>query len=98
MSLEDPQKIEEARIPMKQRNDFQRYLTNLMFGDRFTPTPSGEWKPGEIEIFQMYAAKISKILDNPAHKKIRGLIMQEDYAEAASLVKEIREDDERMAA
>jgi len=73
-------------IPLKERNFFQAKLMSEMFGEDFKNKTSKERGDVELEWADLYAKKVSDIIDHTEYQDIRELIMSGKYAEAIVLI------------
>lgn len=73
------------RLDLKHRADLQIELMKQMIGDN----PSYE---DELAWANEYSQKISDLIDHHEHDEIRGLALNEDYAQAAQLLIELLEE------
>ena len=67
------------RLPIDKRNPFQVTLMKMMLGEDKTPESKIEWA-------DKYGKIVSDIIDDSSNGKIRSLIMEEKYKEAAVIV------------
>jgi hypothetical protein len=67
------------KLPLRERNEFQRALMENMIGEKPSVDNAISWA-------DMYGKQVSDIIDNNSNEKIRSLIMEHKYLEA---VKEI---------
>lgn len=87
------------RIPLKERMEFQIILIKLMLGEKSIEKTHEEWNQEEIKWIELYAKRVSDIIDNPQNEIIRTLIMKQEYLQAADIVIKILEKEEiKMAA
>ena len=74
------------RIPLKERNIFQAKLMREMFGEGFVNKTSQEKIDIELTWAELYAKKVSDIIDHAEYQNIRDFIMSGKYEEATVLI------------
>ena len=86
------------RIPLKERNLIQYFVTKAIFGDRPDNISKEEWGTKTSDWYLKNGETISDIINNTNNKNIRDLIMTGKYQEASDLVIEMLDENEKALA